>query len=218
MKHPLLRRILIGASIWVGIGLIILVICVAYTVHHEIPPPKATFLTESQNVPFGYPITRGVHNNLSTTGSSVGYSAIRQRPLWATYTAMPQTGQRELDTPEPIPSSSLPQNAGPLWEHWKRCINTHYSAKYGPIWVTCGPIFASPETNTPSAFYLILLRLEHSTPEIMAVVLTDPDRPGDRPVTKPCSVAALERATGIRFFPALNQDSDLIRRPQPVWD
>ena len=111
-------------------------------------------------------------------------------------------------------SNMCPQNSNLNRGDWKEIEMAcrKWAKQYGNIYIVCGPIFLKSQQHerigrnqipVPEAFFKVVLCTEHSTPKGIGFICrnTDGNRKKDFYVN---SIRQVERITGYKFFPNLN--------------
>ena len=111
-------------------------------------------------------------------------------------------------------SNMCPQNPNLNRGDWKEIefACRKWAKQYGSIYIVCGPIFFKSQKHekigphqipVPEAFFKVILCVESSNPKGIAFICsnTDGNRKKDFYVN---SIRQVERVTGYRFFPKLN--------------
>ncbi len=161
------------------------------------------------------------------TGS--GYDRGHLAPNYAIATRYGEAAQRETF----LMSNIMPQlhrlNAG-LWKQLEMEIATAYPARFGEIWVLCGPVLGHPPARLPGsarnrpaipeACYMILLDESDGRIRTQAFLFpaspADSARLGDFLVT----IDELEQRTGLDFLATLPDDAETAlesKRASRVW-
>ena len=109
-------------------------------------------------------------------------------------------------------SNIVPQrhalNAG-LWKRLEQRIATSYPARYGEVWVICGPVFAAQpprlrgRASIPDACFLIVLDEKEGRLRAEAFLIPQ-DTPADAaPDAYLTTIDEIERRTGLDLLPEL---------------
>lgn len=113
-----------------------------------------------------------------------------------------------------------PQNHNNNAGDWKDLeeLGRDLAAKYGNIYICCGPIVTDTRTTigsvrqivVPQAFYKVLLR-QKADGQWTAIGFVMPNQAGNKPLmTYMLSIDEVEQQTGIDFFPALPDDIETL--------
>lgn len=103
-------------------------------------------------------------------------------------------------------------NAG-VWKRLEQRIATNYPARYGEVWVLCGPIFGEPPRRlrrgaaVPDAFYLIVLDEKEGQLRAQAFIFPQETPESARPDDFLASIDEIERRTGLDFLPDLSTEA-----------
>lgn len=105
-----------------------------------------------------------------------------------------------------------------LWQRLEEIEIDHLAPELGTLWVLVGPIYAQAQADVPSAFFRIWLARSNGTWQAMALRVPQSVRGDERLSRFLVSVDAVERATGLDFFPALapRREQSIEARPAPA--
>lgn len=117
-------------------------------------------------------------------------------------------------------------NAGP-WKQLETRIAERYPARFGDVWVVCGPIYEpgkprrtlKQDVPVPDAFFMIVTQRDAKSGEIRTQAHRLEQEPTlDDLSERLVSIDSIEKETGLNFFPKLPDDDQatLEARPAPA--
>ena len=165
----------------------------------------------------------------SDTYTGTGYDRGHLAPNYAIATRYGEAAQRETF----LMSNVIPQkhslNAG-LWKSLEMEIATAYPARFGEVWVLCGPVLGNPPAhlggpgNThpaiPEACFMIIVDESENRVRAQAFIFPAEPREGSSLSDYLTSIDTIERHTGLDFFATLPAETQTALESTPasrVW-
>lgn len=136
-----------------------------------------------------------------------------------------EEAQRETFLMSNISPQRHALNAGP-WKEFEQRVATSYPARFGEVWVVCGPLFTADPARLPAgvaipdAFYLIVGDQVEGRLRVEAFILPQATEAGAALSRFRSSVDAIEARAGLDFFPDLPAEAQAAleaRVTQRVW-
>lgn len=165
----------------------------------------------------------------SSAYTNTGFNRGHLAPNYAISTRYGEAAQRETF----LMSNVMPQkhglNAG-LWKQLELRAATSYPARFGEIWVLCGPVFDQsltrlPGTNRrgpalPEACYMILVDESDNRVRALAFLFPQDPAPYSDLSDYLTTIDEIERRTGLDFLAALPDATEIELESRPasrVW-
>lgn len=126
-------------------------------------------------------------------------------PNFAIATRFGQAAQRETFLMSNVVPQSHVLNAG-LWKDLEQRVATNYPARYGEVWVFCGPIFSSKPARLsrrvaiPERFFMIVLDEVEGRLRAQSFVFPQEPDAGAPLAAYGSSIDAIEQLTGLDFL------------------
>ena len=133
-------------------------------------------------------------------------------PNYAIATRFGEVAQRETFLMSNVVPQTHALNAG-LWKDLEMRIATNYPARYGEVWVVCGPIFPEKPARigkrvaVPERFFMIVIDEVEGRLRTQAFVFPQEPEPGASLASFGASIDAIEMLTGLDFFSELDPQS-----------
>lgn len=145
--------------------------------------------------------------------SRSGYDRGHLAPNFAIATRYGRAAQRETFLMSNIVPQRNALNAG-LWRELETRIATNYAARYGEVWVVCGPLFGRQfrkidrRIAIPDAFFLIVIDEVESHLRTLAYILPQEIDPEARLSDFAVSIDAIEERSGFDVLAGLNDAAE----------